>query len=234
MGLYGMDENYTIPDDYYEALGDLPFKKRLTCIDTYRFQRVLKYLTKGSVLDVGAYYGDFLRSAQDYGYNIIGTEINKKRVDKANVALGKDVVRMDFRHGKLETFRENEVDNVVCMEVLEHIEDYKKGLQELCRVAKKRVIITVPYKQEVRTQPCVHCCQYTPLSGHLHGSFDLESFDDILPEGWYILKKGTLGNIISVLLANSISNFPIIYFVEKLFSKLFPDNNIWMYIVFEC
>ncbi|UCD06972.1 MAG: class I SAM-dependent methyltransferase [Candidatus Aenigmatarchaeota archaeon] len=41
-------------------------------------------------------------------------------------------------------FKDNSFDTVLCQEVLEHIADPVRGMKELWRVAKKRVIITVP------------------------------------------------------------------------------------------
>ena len=46
-------------------------------------------------------------------------------------------------------FDDNAFDNVLCMEVLEHLEkiDFAKALHELRRVTRKRLMITVPYKE---------------------------------------------------------------------------------------
>ena len=41
-------------------------------------------------------------------------------------------------------YRDNEFDTVVCLETLEHVENPHAAVQELKRVAKKRIIISVP------------------------------------------------------------------------------------------
>ena len=41
-------------------------------------------------------------------------------------------------------YEDNSFDTVICSDVLEHLSDDKKALNDLMRVAKKKVIITVP------------------------------------------------------------------------------------------
>lgn len=49
-----------------------------------------------------------------------------------------DVYRLPFPDGQF--------DLVTCLEVLEHLENYEKALQEIKRVAKKYVILSVPHE----------------------------------------------------------------------------------------
>jgi 2-polyprenyl-3-methyl-5-hydroxy-6-metoxy-1,4-benzoquinol methylase len=43
-------------------------------------------------------------------------------------------------------FADNSFDLVTCLEVLEHLENYEKAMQEIKRVAKKYVILSVPHE----------------------------------------------------------------------------------------
>jgi SAM-dependent methyltransferase len=70
-------------------------------------------------------------------------------------------------------FRDGEFDAVLAAEVLEHIPDVESAAREIARVARKRVIIGVPYKQDIRIAraTCPGCGAVRPPWGHLH-SFD--------------------------------------------------------------
>lgn len=175
-----------LSDEYFDAFGPPNPSKPFSLVEDYRFKKVFKRLSAGSVLDVGVYDGDFLLLARKENREIFGTEINELRVRLANEVLGQEIVRLDFRNGHLDSFDDNSIDNVICMEVVEHTPDDKFAVSELCRVARKRVIITVPFQEKIRSLLCVHCNQYTPYSGHLH-SYDSNSFKSMIPQNWKII-----------------------------------------------
>lgn len=160
-------EDFRYDDSYYEALG-LP-KGILTLKDRIRFLRASKWITGDSLLDIGAYYGDFIKLArQEHKLkSVYGTEVCDQRIKLANENIGKHVVRMGFRHGDLDSFEENSVDTITCMEVLEHVDDLDRAVGELLRVARKRIIITVPWEEKVAYNLCVYCYRFTPANCHL-------------------------------------------------------------------
>lgn len=162
-----ISEDFRYDDSYYEALG-LP-KGIITLKDKIRFLHASKWIAGDSLLDVGAYYGDFIKLAlkEHKLKSVYGTEVCDRRIELANENIGKQVVRMGFRHGDLDSFEENSVDTITCMEVLEHVDDLDRAVRELLRVARKRIIITVPWEQKITYQLCVYCGRYTPESGHL-------------------------------------------------------------------
>jgi len=168
----------------------------------------------------------------DPNRQLFGTEINEERVKFSNQILNENIVRIDFKNGLLLSFKDSNVDNVVCSEVLEHIQDNNIALKELCRVSKTRIIISVPYNEEIFQHHCIHCWKYTPSYGHIH-SYKLNTFDNFIPKGWHISNRGTFGNIISKFLVRKIDVYLLISIVEQLSSKLFPNMNSWMYIVLE-
>ena len=53
------------------------------------------------------------------------------------------------------------------MEVLEHVDDLDRAVGELLRVARKRIIITVPWEEKVAYNLCVYCYRFTPANCHL-------------------------------------------------------------------
>lgn len=225
--------NLRLSNDFYENLGGLPEVKALTPMDILRYRFVSKYVLKGSLLDVGAYYGDFLKFCESRGISdLVGTEINELRVNKSNELIGRAVVRKDFLHGELNSFDDSSVDTVVCMEVLEHIEDDRLALSELFRVARKRVIITVPFNEKRRTTPCIHCNKTTPLNGHIHVGYNHSSFDNEIPEGW--VKKGTkvLGNGLTFHLSFYLPQF-IINNIDPILRRVFKTRNWWILYIFD-
>lgn len=221
-----------IKSEYFEALGTPKPGVPFGAIDNYRFKMVIKRLASGSVLDVGAYFGDFLNFASEAGHEIAGTEVNESRVALANKLLGVNVIKQDFRNGELSTFGDNEHDNVVCTEVIEHVPDHQYAISELARVARKRVIITVPYMESIKEVCCLHCCKYTPLSGHLH-SYENDSFEALLPHGWKIAEKRLFGRTIVKRLANWLSIPKSWHGLVALLDRLAPGRHAWIMVVLE-
>lgn len=91
-----------IDDEYFEMLGEQK-PGIFGVLDAYRFRLVLDQLLPGSVLDVGVYFGDFLKLARKHGHEIAGTEVNEARKNLANSLLGEDAVVIDFRNGRPNT-----------------------------------------------------------------------------------------------------------------------------------
>jgi len=227
-----MENIVKLDDLYFETLGAPKPGEPFNLIDDYRFQLTYNQLMSGSVLDVGVYFGDFLKLARKNSHKILGTEINQDRVDLANSLLNENVVKLDFRNGKLLSYDKNSVENVVCTEVVEHVPDHKLAISELCRVAQRNVIITVPFSEKIQTVCCLHCNNYTPHSGHLH-SYDLSTFQQLLPNGWRIKKQIIFGNKIMRILMNKL-NFKRrrhnVWLVQLL-DKILPGKGFWLMVV---
>ncbi|HOO44988.1 MAG TPA: class I SAM-dependent methyltransferase [Deltaproteobacteria bacterium] len=108
------------------------------------------------VLDAGCGAGRHLSEAFRFkGVNVVGIDRNKADADTANRTL--NVMRVeqeDGRGGKLVCtsditrlpFADGSFDVVICSEVLEHIPDHKKAIQEITRVLKpgKSLVVSVP------------------------------------------------------------------------------------------
>lgn len=230
------EKNIKLGDGYFEALGkprphysDFP-----NPIDKYRFNVAYSYLKTGSVLDIGAYFGDFLKivKKKDKNREIYATDINKYRVSEINHQLNGKIAILDFRNSKLLHFKNNSVDNIVCTEVLEHIPDNKLAIKELFRVARKRIIITVPFNEEIQEHLCIHCYNYTPSYGHLH-SYKLHTFDQYQNSIWTIKKKILLGNTFLNFFSPILKNYKILFMIDKILSKIFINKARWLMIIFD-
>jgi ubiquinone/menaquinone biosynthesis C-methylase UbiE len=160
---------FRFSEDFYQKLGSLKKEiKKMPRPDRARILLASAFIKGDDVLDIGTYWGDFLKIAKKRQKDIYGTEINAVRCNEANKELGGNAVRVDFLHGHLNTFETESVDVVSCMEVLEHTDDITTAASELLRVARKRIILSVPYKQDVRYHLCIYCNRPTPESNHLH------------------------------------------------------------------
>lgn len=223
----------TIPNKYFESLGNPKPNKPFGLIDDYRFHTAFRHLAPGSVMDIGTYYGDLLMLARRDGREIYGTEINQERVDFANDLLGEKAVRIGFKNGSLGNFEDNYVDNIVCTEVIEHVPDDVFALSELCRVARKRVIITVPFNEKIKQSLCIHCGKYTPHSGHLH-SYDFDTFKNITPRDWVIKFQKHFGKRLTHLIIKWLRlprSQTIIPFIQ-VFDSLSIGSCSWLLVVF--
>ncbi|MFC1997631.1 class I SAM-dependent methyltransferase, partial [Chloroflexota bacterium] len=221
-----------LSDDYFESLGEPKPGTPFGLLDSYRFDVVYRSLTPGNVLDVGVYFGDFLKIAQKDGRKIFGTEINEKRVNLANSILKEEIVVLNFRNGRLDKFRDSSVDNVVCMEAVEHVPDDLVAVSELCRVARTRVVITVPFQENIQNVLCLHCYKYTPYSGHLH-SYDRESFYTMVPPGWQVTKTLVFAKRVTRIIGSRLpkSNFLIPFL--RLLDRTSPGKGIWLMVVLQ-
>lgn len=73
-------------------------------------------------------------------------------------------------------FKDNCFNAVIISEVLEHLQNPAFVLEEISRVILNDglILVSVPYKEKISYQICVHCNQPTPTHAHFH-SFDENS-----------------------------------------------------------
>ncbi len=78
-------------------------------------------------------------------------------------------------------FRNNSFDRSVMAEVLEHLAEPSQALQEQHRVLKPGglLMLSVPYREKISYQICIHCNKPTPTHSHLH-SFDEHSLNELI------------------------------------------------------
>jgi len=221
-----------LSDNFFEVLGEPKPERSFDLLDAYRFDLCYRQVGPGSVLDVGAYLGDFLKLAQKDKREIFGTEVNQDRVNLVNSILGSDVVRLNFRNGSLDQFESNTIDTVVCMETLEHVIYDRYAVSELCRVAKKRVVITVPFRENIPKVLCMHCDSYTPHHGHQH-SYHAGSFSKMLPEGWQIVKEQDFAKRATRMVKKIIWKHPSSVSLLKISDMVTPGYGQWLLVTLE-
>ena len=110
---------------------------------TFNFSNI--YLSRGNkILDVGCGEGRHIFGAMDAqsGLNLFGVDMDIPSLEKSNEGLDffreMDFNLVKFLQGSIYNlpFQDNELDVVICSEVLEHLEDYNKAIQEIHRVLK--------------------------------------------------------------------------------------------------
>jgi 2-polyprenyl-3-methyl-5-hydroxy-6-metoxy-1,4-benzoquinol methylase len=108
------------------------------------------------VLDVGMGLG--------YGMNILSikakevhaVDVDKKAVEhckKVNLGKNPKVKKLSLYDGYSLPYRSNYFDVVTCVDVVEHVEDYDRFIDELLRVSKRVVFFATPNRRPEYTNP---------------------------------------------------------------------------------
>ena len=110
-------------------------------------KRIVASVIGDSVCDVGCGTGALLtriKAAANPPKRLVGVDFV---VDDAASLDG-----IEYKEARIEDlpFADNEFDTVICTHVIEHLLDYRQAIEELRRIAKKRLIIVVPREREYR------------------------------------------------------------------------------------
>jgi SAM-dependent methyltransferase len=159
-----------------------------------RWRQTLTFVPRDitSLLDCGCDTGqwlDLVAKARALS-QAVGIDVARNRVEE-----GKSLhPHLDLRVGYVEDLAAlgEEFDAVTALEVLEHIPEWEGVLEMMFQLARKTVLITVPYREQIVQTVCIHCGQVTPLNGHLR-VYDEDSFRP--RKGWqlqfgWIMKRG--------------------------------------------
>lgn len=109
----------------------------------------LGHLKNGEeILEIGCGDGYFTVAAARLGYKITATDISMPNIENAKKIANENGVTdlVTFIQADAENlpFSDNEFDLVIASHVLEHLPNFKKGLEEVYRVTKSRAIIALP------------------------------------------------------------------------------------------
>ena len=125
----------------------------------------------GMVLDAGSGNGWLAASSMDREVRIVSVDIGlrnlqeiRRRVPGA-LTVRADLARLPFRTGCFT--------RIVSAEVLEHTNDPAAVMRELAMTLAPggRIVISTPYRENIRLSLCIHCNRPTPVNAHLH-AFD--------------------------------------------------------------
>lgn len=126
------DAKRSLFEKVYHIVKSAALKNKVRLIDTFG-------KSKGKLLDIGAGTGDFLLTAKNAGWEVIGIEPNFKAKETAK-QKGVGFVENE------QAMEENTFDVITMWHVLEHVPDVKKQISELHRLIKPdgTVLIAVP------------------------------------------------------------------------------------------
>jgi hypothetical protein len=132
----------------------------------------------GTALDVGARDGYFSLLLAQRFEKVIAFDLVKPSVFHPKVAC------IQGNAANLE-FADNSIDFVFCAEVLEHIpqDSLSTVCRELERVCNGKLLIGVPYKEDIRVgrTTCYSCMKKNPPWGHVN-SFDERRLPELFPK----------------------------------------------------
>lgn len=129
-------------------------------------------------LDIGARDGYFARLLAERFDKVVALDLTKPVIPHPKIFC------VEGNAAKLE-FPDDSFDFVFCAEVLEHIP--KNVLQNVCaelqRVCRGKLLIGVPYKQDIRVgrTTCYACKQKNPPWGHVN-SFDTNKLSSLFAD----------------------------------------------------
>lgn len=127
-------------------------------IEAY-FLALNQYLgEKETALDVGFGLGYGLNILAIKASSVSGVDVDPKALEYCrNAVMGRNprLAHLDIYDGYSLSFPDNHFDLVTCVDVLEHVEDYHRFLDELLRVTRKGIFISTPNRRP----------EYTNLDG---------------------------------------------------------------------
>lgn len=136
-----------------------------------------RYIKQGdSVLDVGFGLGYGLEIMAGKANRLSGIEVDRRSINRVKEKpINPKITNLMLYDGYTIPFPERSFDVVTCIDVIEHVPDYMRLIINLCKTARRNVIISTPNKQ----------LEYTNKDGrpknfwHLR-EWSYEEFDEIL------------------------------------------------------
>jgi glycosyltransferase involved in cell wall biosynthesis/SAM-dependent methyltransferase len=144
-----------------------------------------------SILDVGCGNG-LITNKLPESFKVVGLD----RSEEALKHVQKETIVGDIFNLPLEN---QSFDLVICNDVLEHLsaEEREKALKELARVARKYILITVPFLEDLNQgmTKCGNCGKYYHVNHHLF-SFDLNTTSKFFQNSnYYCIRQVLSGDI---------------------------------------
>lgn len=126
------DNKRSVFEKAYHFVKSIALKNKLNLINSEQSQ-------KGKILDIGAGTGDFLLTAKNDGWNVIGVEPSERAKNSAKqkgISFVEEIIQLE----------NNSFDVITMWHVLEHVPNLELQIQELKRLLKPTgtLIVAVP------------------------------------------------------------------------------------------
>ena len=100
-------------------------------------------LEKKKILDLGCGGGILSEALAEEGANIMAVDYSKKLINEAKKRAKSKNLKIDYKHQSLKYLKEKSVkfDIILCMEVIEHVKDYKSFISMAFNCLKRDGVI---------------------------------------------------------------------------------------------
>ena len=158
---------------------------------THQILKALSHFRFDTVADIGGGEG-FLsfQVSRFFDSDVLSTDLSETACMRARELYSIDARAMDVHRLELS---DGAVDLVVCSETLEHVSEPKVAMEELLRVARRAVIVTVPYETREQVE---NNLQSGETHTHIH-PFVPEFFDYLKGRVAQVEGKPILGKVFS-------------------------------------
>ncbi len=196
-----------------------------------RYTRIFKWLASADnriILEIGSGGGYAIKQINKtidtyipLDIPIINLKDIRSRADKIIFPVSGDTYKLPFR--------ENCFDAIIMSEVLEHLENPSAALKEMSRILNQDglLVISVPYKEKISYQICVHCNKPTPTHSHFN-SFDekimlnFTGHTDLKIERYKKVNNKILSRI-SILFGINYLPFGLWEILDRLINTIIPN-----------
>lgn len=203
------------PDPKLYSTTDNP--QEVPCQKEAYYLALNKYIKEGDVvLDVGMGIGYGIGILSILAKEVYGIDVDSKAVEyvkKEFVGKNPKVSKILKYNGYDIPFEDNKFDVVTCIDVIEHVEDYDRLIDEMLRVSKRIVFIQTPNRRPEYTNP-----DGTPKNYWHLREWSFEEFDQILKKhvvkvDWNFIDGPYNGpfRISKTISKNTLALTPVIY-----------------------
>ncbi len=204
----------------------------------YRFQTMMGMIHGSalSILDIGAGDGDVVFSLTERGHKCLAMDISDVRLRKYEEKARQSGVRQVVGNvGDKIPLKDRSLDVVLCGEIIEHVPDNDKALEEIRRVLRNggQFVLSVPYKETLKIAKCPGCGTVFELNGHLH-TYDKQSLRHLLEQHGFTVKRVHIGHTkisreIWKRWHSGISIYAC-HFVDKVSYHFFKASDTWIMV----
>jgi len=160
---------------------------------TYKIMKALSHIEFDSLLDVGGAEGYKAYILQRiFGVIVRNCDLSEEACKRAMEIFH---IKSDPADIQELPYQDGEFDVALCSETLEHVANLEKAIDELLRVCKKAIVITVPHENKESVEKNIK--QNIPHA-HIH-NFSLGSFDFLKSIGYEVFQKKVNSSLLKLV-----------------------------------